>query len=137
VNEACMGRVANTSASKSARHERIDSILAGAVTPESQLAAWYRHLHSNLRFPFTVTYGPSRGVAPFCGGAILEVFGLAPFEQSNRGVCAKVRDGQKSVALPLESLTPRDADLASTEAINDWQYWRSSNAQLPPPGGNA
>lgn len=113
---------------KSARQERISSILFGASTRRLQYAAWQRHLASRMSFPFTARYGPHPGVKPFCDGAMLHVIGLAKPAQRSEGVLAKVMDGQRSVLVPLELLAPRNADSGTSEAVADWRYWRSKNS---------
>lgn len=115
-----------TPRAKSARAERIEAILADTRSETDALSAWRTYLKKKLHFPFVAKLERQPGLKPLVGGAIVQVIGLAGEAPGEARILAKVMDGQRSISIPLEQLTPHEDDAGQAQAISDWRYWRSS-----------
>lgn len=108
----------------SVREDRIaEKVHAKDATEVEGTKSWRRYVTQSVSFPFSATYTEHNTSKPLCSGARVQVIGLGGEEQCAEGLVAKVMDGQSSVLVPLELLSPSPEQGAAVEAVLDWHYW--------------
>ena len=109
-----------------AREQRIvDEIIVDA-SPDEQAMGWYYYLEDNLRFSFSARCRVSRATSPLRVGDRVTVIAIAPEEECEHEMFVAIRWQKRRLAVPLAQLEverAHDVDLATREAVEDWNYW--------------
>ncbi len=107
-----------------AREKRISyEIVVDAYTPEERAMGWYYYLEEKLSFPFTACCVAVRSISPLKKGEKAEVVAMAREEDCLAEMFVLVDFAGRRVGVPLAQLKAVNADRATREAVEDWQYW--------------
>jgi hypothetical protein len=119
-------------AKTNAREDRIImEIVVDAYNEQERAMGWYYYLEGKLKFPFTAHCIAKRPVSPLRIGDEVEVGRMAPESECEHEMFVMIRYGKAGLAVPLAQLKPaRDADAATKEAVEDWQYWVKQGYQF-------
>lgn len=107
-----------------ARRRRIEMEIVADAYNEAEVAmAWYNYLEEVLAFPFRAECSKYRGISPLVVGEQVDVIGLGPEEECGHEVFVSIDWEQRDLAVPLDQLTPLNANRRTTTAVEDWHYW--------------
>lgn len=110
------------------REERITmEIVVDAYDEEERALGWYYYLENMLGFPFKARCVARVATSPLKVGETVKVTGFPSEEVCERDmfVFVKYLKYTEPLAVPLSQLEPVDADEDTTQAIEDWHYWRA------------
>jgi hypothetical protein len=106
------------------REERIImEIVVDAYDSEERAMGWYYYLDDKISFPFTAECISVNKRSPLELGEITKVMNMSGEDYCEHDMYVDISRNGKALAIPLSQLKPLDADIDSTEAINDWHYW--------------
>jgi hypothetical protein len=107
------------------REERINmEIIVDAYDPEERATGWYYYLKEKIQFPLTAVCNVRRVISPLQVGDEVDVQDMAPENECQHEMFVMVPWGKQDLAVPLSQLRPVHGTDESTEALEDWIYWK-------------
>ena len=107
-----------------ARENRITyEAVVDAYGPEERAIGWYYYLENKIRFPFQAQCISEKAISPLRKGEEVEVRRMAPVDDCSSNMLVMICWQGRTMAVPLSQLSPRNADEATLEAVEDWHYW--------------
>ncbi len=94
-----------------------------AYGPEERAMGWYYYLEDKIRFPFKAQCASEKAISPLRKGEEVEALGMASEDDCSSDMLVMIRWQGRKMAVPLSQLSPRNADEATLEAVEDWHYW--------------
>jgi hypothetical protein len=119
-----------TSEDSEREHRIYDEIIVDAYDEEERAMGWYYYLDGKLHFPFKAKCIEKQGVSPLLKGEEVEICGMAQEDECLHEIFVKINWKDRQFAVPLVQLFPLNANEESTEAIEDWHYWRARGYQF-------
>jgi calcium binding protein len=108
------------------REMRIQNeIVVDAYGPEEQAMGWYCYREDKIRFPFRANCIASTVASPLHKGECVEVRRLAPEDTCSSDMLVLIQWHGRNMAIPLAQLIAIDPDEPTSEAIQDWHYWKA------------
>jgi hypothetical protein len=99
------------------------SVVVDAYDATERAMGWFAYLENELEFPFTAKCRQRRAISPLLVGDEVEVVGMAPADECESEIFVMVRWEHDGLGVPLSQLSPTDASIATTVAVEDWHYW--------------
>mgnify|MGYP002713256694 CR=1 FL=1 len=107
-----------------AREHRITyEIIVDCYDGYEQAMGWWCYLDDTIQFPFKAKCITERSRSPLNIGETIKVIGMADEEDCEREMFVIIEFMKREFAVPLMQLKPMNTDEATTQAVEDWQYW--------------
>jgi hypothetical protein len=98
---------------------------------EGEMAmGWYYYLDDKITFPFKAKCDVKKRTSPLKVGEIVNVIGMSPEDECEKGMFVEIEWDDDALAVPLEQIKPIDVDDDTKEAIEDWHYWIARGYQF-------
>jgi hypothetical protein len=107
------------------REERIRmEIIVDTYNNEDERAlSWYYYLQERLSQPIRAKCIEERSISPLKVGDEVDVVGMPPEDECMRELFVTIRQGKRTLAVPLAQLEVIETDDETREAVEDWHYW--------------
>jgi hypothetical protein len=106
------------------RENRIDfEVVVDACDREERAMGWFYYLAEQCEFPFRARCIAERSISPLLVDEEVEVVSEAPAQECEKELFAVIQWKERKLAVPLSQLAIVDADSASEQVVEDWQYW--------------
>lgn len=108
------------------REERIQNeIIVDAYNDEEVKMGWYTYMQDELQFPFTATTMIKRRSGQYKKQTI-DVLDLAEADDNYFGndMMLEAAYTEDIFIVPMTELTNIQADESTTQALEDWKYWK-------------
>jgi hypothetical protein len=106
------------------RENRIDfEVVVDACDREERAIGWFYYLAEQCEFPFRARCIAERSISPLLVDEEVEVVSEAPAQECEKELFAVIQWKERKLAVPLSQLAVVDADSASEQVVEDWQYW--------------
>ncbi len=114
-----------------AREQRItDEIVVDAYDAQERALGWYYYLEEQLKFPFHARCTHTEAVSPLRRGEEIEAIKLPAEEVCRHEMLVFIEWENRSFAVPLSQLEPLDVAGDTSQAIEDWHYWKKQGYEF-------
>ena len=100
-------------------------IIVDCYDESEQAMGWYYYLEEHLHFPFSAECSTKRSISPLQVHDKVKVVGMAPEEECSHEIFVLIKWERSSLGVPLVQLKPVAADEQTTQAVEDWHYWKA------------
>ena len=113
------------------REERIMmEIVIDAYGSEERAMGWYYYLEDKISFPFPAECIAIDKRTPLEQGERITVTQMSGENYCEYEMYVDVSWNGKILAIPLFQLQPLDVDEDTSEAIDDWHYWKKQGYEF-------
>lgn len=113
------------------RERRIDyEAIVDCYDELERSMGWYYYLESKFATPFKARIAEENTLNPLETETVVTVISLASEDCCEHDMFVNIECHIGKFSIPLQQITPIEADSETLEAIEDWQYWKARGYQF-------
>jgi hypothetical protein len=119
-----LGNKKKLKSNKAREHRIIYEIVVDCYNEEERSMGWHCYLEESLKFPFQVVCITEKRGSPLKKSETVKAIAMSDFKLCGNEMFVDTEWESRPLAVPLSQLKPVKANKKTTEAIEDWHYWK-------------